>query len=112
VPAGQDVGTTITNASCQSKNRESNARETRERIDSPRLDATFDILSELATQEQNLRVEGPARPNRQPNPRDQVAYYSDYDGQKSEHPVIMPYSGRGLLTETRTAFFCGTQRAV
>ena len=76
------------------ESREQRQRDSRDRIDASRLGAAFDILGELSTQEQNLCFEGLARPNRQPNPPDQVGYQSDDDGEEAEHPLSMPYSRR------------------
>ena len=76
------------------ESREQRQRDSRDRIDASRLGAAFDILGELSTQEQNLCFEGLARPNRQPNPPDQVGNQSDDDGQEAENPMIMPYLQR------------------
>lgn len=76
------------------ESREQRQRDSRDRIDASRLSAALDVLGELSTQEQNLCFQGLARPNRQPNPPDQVRCQSDDDGQKAEHPLIMPYSRR------------------
>ena len=72
------------------ESREQRQADSRDRIDAPGLGAALDILGELPTQEQNLRFEGLARPNRQRNPGNQVARQSDNDGKKAEHPLIMP----------------------